>query len=79
VVAIGVGNGQPPYENWNEEDENVDPDASKQYAEDDPEKYLYPLYFPPPSQGRERKKPTPTKGTDEDTTDTTKDPKKGDD
>jgi len=62
VVAIGVGNGQPPYENWNEEDENVDPDASKQYAEDDPEKYLYPLYFPPPSQGRERKKPTPTKG-----------------
>jgi len=59
VVATGVGTAQPPYEHWKEEDETVDPDATKQYTEEEPEKYLYPLYFPPPAPAeRERKRPT---------------------
>jgi len=56
VIALGTGTSQPPYEGWKEEDENVDQDATKEYGELDPEKYLYPLYFPPPSQERELKK-----------------------
>jgi len=67
VVATGVGNAQPPYEHWKEEDETVDPDATKQYTEEEPEKYLYPLYFPPsaPAERERRKQAADNKGGEE--------------
>jgi len=58
IVGIGAGQAQPPYESWKEDDEMVDPAATKEYTDLDPEEYLYPLYFPQPKQDREKKKTT---------------------
>jgi len=57
LVTLGTGQEQPPYENWKEEDELIDPDSQKKYEETDPENYLYGLYFAP-RQIKEKKKKT---------------------
>jgi len=55
IVVLGIGQEQPPSENW-KEDELVDPDVNKKYDETDPERYLYGLYFAPRVQIKDKRK-----------------------